>query len=250
MVHFQFVVQLRPCQTPYLFKFHTPAGFRAWVGRIYTQEACRLDTCWYWRFQLLVSRRLQLTVCLYPSPQLSPPLSWFWNIADSCHVFKHVVQVLFGCLKAPQCWREGIPSRYPLPIKKGNRWKQKKEISNSLLSHTRALAIAESQKDTHILQIVWLKNTMLSKVKQIRGYIVHSWNSLVKCQPAYGAELFFQWKYVLNESWCKASIRTVAEDAIKIVLAVSKIHWNVDIRVWLLQVCLNITTCPPSWRSN
>lgn len=32
-----------------------------------------------------------------------------------------------------------------------NRWKQKKEISNSLLSHTHALVIAVSQKNTHFL---------------------------------------------------------------------------------------------------
>ena len=43
--------------------------------------------------------------------------------------------------------------------------KGKKEIRNSLLSHTSALAIAVSQKKTRILQIVWLKNTMLNKAK-------------------------------------------------------------------------------------
>lgn len=115
--------------------------------------------------------------------------------------------MLFGCLKGPQWWREHRASRSPLPIKRGNRWKQKNEISNSLLSHTHALALAVSQKNTHILQIVLLKNTILNM--QNRGYIVYTWNCLVRCQLVYAAELFFEWKCVPNASWeCTTSIRT------------------------------------------
>lgn len=66
---------------------------------------------------------------------------------------------------------------------------EKKEISNSLLCHAHTLAIVASQ-EIRMLQIVWLKNTILNKVKQ--NNIIHAWNCPVKCQLVYLAELFFQ----------------------------------------------------------
>lgn len=139
----------------------------------------------------------------------------FWNITDSCHIFWHAIQVLFGCLKSPVWWREGRASRSPLPIKKGNRWKQKKEISNRLLSHTHAFVIAVSQKNTHILQLLGLKTQFWTKWSKTGGYIVCTWNCLVKCQLVYAAHLLMQmcskWELVhsLNQNWrlerCKNS---------------------------------------------
>lgn len=117
----------------------------------------------------------------------------------SCHI-----QVRLGRLKALQ-------RKHSLKVSSANkerelvRTRKIQLVKVCSVTHTH-LAIPSSQKNTHILQMVWLKNAILNKVKQNRLYCTY-WKCLVRCQLVYSVELFFRGKCVPNESWRTASIR-------------------------------------------